>query len=187
MRVTYVEKTVTDYRLEVRPRTVTLNVPVWDVHEAPDVKREVIAPVWAKEKRVRTIELPKPRQVTRDVEECTWISECVTDPHTGCVHTISKPIVAVRTEKVTVWELQPVQEEYLADVVALTTADESFPDHRVIVDVKMTKTPQVMPVLVKVPYKKKIKVPVYTPYEETCPGQIERLPAPKPKDEKPGR
>src|SRR5437763_1135858 len=102
MKVIYVEQEVTAYRIEVREREVPLTGPVLTFREVGEVKREILLPVFAEEIAVRTVPVPVPRKVTREVEECHWVSECVTDPCTGCTYTCSKPVIAVRTDIVTV-------------------------------------------------------------------------------------
>ena len=90
----------------------------------------------------------------------------------------------------TVVETVPVRREYLKEVIAMGPTEEVFQDRHVIVEYKEQKVPAKQRYLVKVPYKKTIKVPVYVPCADgapapPAPGPVEVLPPPpeKPKED----
>jgi hypothetical protein len=187
MRVIYVEQEVTDYRWVQKERMTVLKSPVIVTAPVPAVPREVQMPVFAKEIRKRTVLVPVPRRVVREVEECHMVPECKIDPITGEKTTCSKPVTAVRTEVVTVYQLEPREEEYMVDVVVMSPEDDlpkdGMEEGRIKIEIKKPEAEKEL-YLERVPYKKKIKVPVLVPCDAPA-AAPEKLPEPKPPEKGP--
>jgi hypothetical protein len=188
VQVTYVEQTITAYRTVEKVRKIKLKMDLPVTRDVPMETTCVMMPVWSDEKQVTAFPMPVVRQDVYLVPVCRWESECVTDPHTGCTYTMAHQVTELKPVKSTHVERVPCHTESLKPRVMLTPTEAAYQPAGVILECKQQEVEVEQRYLVTEPYKKTIKVPVYTPVPE-CPAPgcpvAEPLPAPKPdKEEK---
>jgi hypothetical protein len=179
VQVTYVEQTITAYRTEVREREVTLMQTTIVTEDVPIEERCVLMPLWSDEIQTRTVPMPVARKEVRLVPVCHWVSECVTDPKTGCTYTMCHQVTELKPVTSTHVETVPIRMDSLKEVVSMVEEIEKYQPPGVILkyEVKPVKVKQHY--LVTVPYKRTIKVPVYIPCPD-CPTAAEHVPATTP-------
>jgi hypothetical protein len=182
VQVAYVEQTITVYRTEVREREVTLMQTTIDVQDVKPEKRCVMMPLWSNEIQVRTVPMPVVRKEVHLVPDCHWVSECVTDPHTGCTYTMAHQVTELKPVTSTIVETVLKRFDSLRDVVSMVETDVDYQPPGVILTYKEEPVKVKQQYLVTVPVKKKIKVPVYIPCPDCVPAPA---PAPGGEEKKP--
>lgn len=168
--VTWVDKTVTCYRQEMRVREVpcTINRVVLRTEVVPQTYT-VCVPHWREEKRTITVCTCVPRQVERHVTCCRMVPVCCADPCTGCTYTCCKPETYVQTVTCTIMEQVPVQKQIAVRVCSYHPEQRTCNVTRCIPECKTETVMRKECYCVCVPYQVTVKVPVCT---QTCCGPV---------------
>jgi hypothetical protein len=100
------KRTVTQYQCQTKTVPVTVNV---------------CTPVYAPEKRTVTTYACVPQEVERKVPVCRMVPTACTDPCTGCVRTVCRPVTEWQTVKQTVMTRVPQTQEVTVNVCRMQT------------------------------------------------------------------
>src|SRR5713226_3625994 len=109
---TYVEKTITMYRPELKPHDVKDTVDQLYLHPEP-CKEKYLVPELVPVPKTKKVCIPKlvPHQVEREVCCTRTVCETVKDPCTGCAKTVIKTVPDVKKVVQTVYDIETVEQE----------------------------------------------------------------------------
>jgi hypothetical protein len=170
MAVTWVEKTVTCYKIEWRTKKEEFTVNQVTCKEVvTPVKRTCYEPVFGEQKVKRTVYSMVPRQTTRKVTTCKIVPVTCVDPCTGCTYTRCTSVPVTVDVPCTVFDCVPSEKEFTVRTCSWKPVEQTIQVRHMVPEVKPVKVVRPVSYCVRVPYEVKVKVPVYTPCAPPCP------------------
>jgi hypothetical protein len=173
--VAYEEKTVTCYRPEFHEREEKCVEDKVVLHrDVTTEKYTVQIPIFEEQKRLCTVLTHVPHDTFHQETRCRLVSQCITDPCTGCTVTVCRPETYVETGKCTTWGYIPTQKEVTEQVcTGCKTEERTRECVHVICEHHPEPGVRKVNYCIMVPYEVKVKVPV-CPAEPACGGSCSR-------------
>jgi hypothetical protein len=175
--ITWVEKTITMYRPELKSHDVKDTVDQLYLKPAPCTEKYLV-PELVPIPQTKKVCIPKlvPHQIEREVCYTRTVAETVTDCN-GCAKTVLKMVPAVKKVVQTVFDIEYVEQEVPVTTYDMKVEEKERAVAHLIGEIKPMDIIRRSYSLELVPYQVKVKVPVCAQVPPTC--AKETLPAPR--------
>jgi hypothetical protein len=187
--ITWVEKTITMYRPELKSHDVKDTVEQLHLHPEPCMEKYLLPELVPIPQTKREC-IPRlvPHQVVNEVCYTRTVAETVIDPCTGCAKTILKTVPAVKKVVQTIFDVEMVEQEVPITTYGIKVEEKERAVAHLIGEIKPLDIVRRSYSLELVPYQVKVKVPVCATTPPTCAKDTlpppRELPPPAPEREK---
>jgi hypothetical protein len=177
MTVTFVEQTVTDYKLEWKTRDVEVINEVTDYKEVTKTFTRIEQELaFVDRKDIRPSLKLVPKLGVKELTTYKMVPTTCVDPCTGCSKTTFHPEACTEKVPATRYELAHVPEQIVVTTAYLRPVERTYEYTESVPEVKKVKLVRQELYCEKVPYQRIVRVPVYTP---CCGAPPETIPAPE--------
>jgi hypothetical protein len=162
--VKYEDRVVTCYKPVMKEREVkcvTYRIVPREVVETR--KCTVLVPEPKEETRKCVTFKMVPKEVEREIQCCHLVTECYTDPCTGCVRTTCKPVWYTKKVTQVVCEAVPEEREYKVTVCHFRPEERTYTCKRIVCDYIPQEVVKKVCYCEMVPYQVTVKVAVCVP------------------------